>query len=113
MTCVLRLYRDGRRLAEQAAGEDAESDWEDGERRLREKLEHFCKVSKRREDHYLGGFGSGMKAAREICERHPDDYAGLLELPEENATWEAYDASLQETLKKRFRETGTDSEDRI
>ena len=41
MTCVLRLYRDGRRLAGQAAEEDTESDWEDGERRLREKLEQF------------------------------------------------------------------------
>lgn len=41
MTCVLRLYRDGRRLAGQAAEEDTESDWEDGERRLREKLEQL------------------------------------------------------------------------
>ncbi len=80
---------------------------------LREKLEHFCKVSKRREDRYIGGFGSGMKAAREICKRHPGDFAGLLELPEENTTWEAYDASLRTALKKRFRGIGTDSEDRI
>ncbi len=41
MTCVLRLYRDGRRLAGQAEEEDTESDWEDGERRLREKLEQL------------------------------------------------------------------------
>ncbi|MBQ1509198.1 MAG: hypothetical protein IIZ47_07220 [Erysipelotrichaceae bacterium] len=80
---------------------------------LREKLEHFCRVSKRSEDRCLGGFGSGMKAAREIFERHPEDYAGLLELPEKENTWEAYDASLKETLEKRFRTNGTVSEDRI
>ena len=41
MLCEKPLLWDGRRLAGQAAEEDTESDWEDGERRLREKLEQF------------------------------------------------------------------------
>lgn len=41
MACVLRLYREGRRLAGHAAGEDGEGEWEEGERSLREKLEQL------------------------------------------------------------------------
>ena len=82
-------------------------------RELREKLEHFCKFSKRAEDRYLGGFGSGMKAAEQLYERFPENYAGLLLLNKEENTWEEYDISLKEALKKLFRGYRDRMEDRI